>query len=655
MFPGLDANLNPVSLSLSDFFNPVKNYSSIPGAGNDKYQIGHVIEFYKSLSAEAIREATSASVHGNWKGKSLIEDVFLKEGSPLPRWFVPFTMTNISSTTRSYSNVAAVTVYYPTLYPEETSDYYWKAIGFKFQKNSAEGPWEIVGTEETFKRNLKTLLKGFEKKETLEYFGTGSMISRFAGGQNFTAFEMILGYLFDYRVINMNDGRSPQSPSLIRSTIQQNPNMSYAINASYVASAGFHVTFSRTIAWADRAAIYSNLNYTTKVTSLLEWPRYFNKEKEAKNPLYGVELEFATGYSIQSLVDAQEDDLFAIFKQDSSVNGRGSVRTELVTVPASIQYLKRAFARWFHRLDVSQFDTTRKTNNGMHIHIGRSSFSSGQHLRNFTWFISNPLNKAFLFEVSERRELSEFAQYATFPRFDGRSLVSSHIGTDAALLRFEQPRHACVNITNTQTVEVRIFKGIVSYATVLKNLEFTDALLEFTRQTSFSHNSISEFLSWLFKTNKGRYACFKAFAKTLDKKKLEEDDKFNRLVYGVSEPTVLVSKVNGKGIPMTQDRVDNLNSVFGEEIFAIDDKDSTRLKIIYTLGGRLAARDTEFSTRYIPRTAPPPPVIPPPASTRSRISALDEALSAYRTSWVVADDIPDFPEYDDLDHESEEV
>jgi hypothetical protein len=669
MFPGRNASGQAVSLSLNDWFDPLKNYLTFPGLPNDKYQVKYAIEFFKSLSSTALKEIVSLSMSPNWKARELVEELFFSERAVFPPWFLPFSTTSVTSSARHLpNNVAQIVFYYPVLMLQETSEYYWKSTAFKFTRNPVQsisdpmGPWIYVGTEETFKKNLKIITKAYEKEETINHYGSGGNISAYMGGQYFHAFESMLHFIFDHRMFDLGDGR-PRSRTEAATSLTSTPN--YSIIAAYTSGVGFQVLLSRRYDWESRQALYQNMNYTTRVTNILQWPRYHDSKKEAKNPLYGVELEFSTEYDIPTLVDAQEADLFAIYKQDSSVNGRGTTRTEMVTVPASIQYLKRAFARWFHRLDTNRFDTTRKTNNGMHVHISRRAFQSGQHQRNFTWFVSNPLNKSFLFDVSERAELSEFHQYAKFPKFHGRTLANSHRNTDVALMAQDQPRHACVNITGTQTIELRIFKGIVSYATVLKNLEFTDALVEYTRQVSFTHNTVSDFLRWVFKTNKSRYTCLKAFLKTLDKSKLDIDDQFNRLVYGLHDPLKILARVNGRGIDITEERVLALNETLGEDVFALDDKDKTRLKVIYQIGGRLAARDQEFSSRYIPRESPPPtilspaerpPEITPFGLSTEAVAAFHRASQTYTGSWATYDDPPDYiPEFDVIESETDEV
>src|SRR5690606_7842826 len=58
-------------------------------------------------------------------------------------------------------------------------------------------------------------------------------------------------------------------------------------------------------------------------------------------------------------------------------------------------------------------------------------------------------------------------------------------------------KHVSLNLGKSSTIEVRLFKGIVSWTSILKNLEFVDSLVEFTKNSGFSNLSLSDYLKYL--------------------------------------------------------------------------------------------------------------------------------------------------------------
>ena len=144
------------------------------------------------------------------------------------------------------------------------------------------------------------------------------------------------------------------------------------------------------------------------------WPIKLKNEPPT-NRLYGLELECTSDHTIKELMDAQGE-LFMIGKQDGSISGSKDLRVELVTVPMTLKAHKVQWSKWFNNLDYNKFDTTKKTTNGIHIHIDRKGFNNSQHIKNFAWFFGNPSNKDFILEFSER-DVNTLRQYANFPEF----------------------------------------------------------------------------------------------------------------------------------------------------------------------------------------------------------------------------------------------
>lgn len=263
--------------------------------------------------------------------------------------------------------------------------------------------------------------------------------------------------------------------------------------------------------------LYTTFSYSTNVMEVLG-ENFISEPKEFKPPFYGVELEMSTDYNQRELIDACEEPFF-ILKSDSTVSGSKNRNYELVTLPMSIVAHKKRFAHFFSNLDYSNFDRSVNTTNGMHVHISRDAFNNTKgsdndsHLRKLSYFFMNPTNYQFLLAVSERTEDS-LQRFSPIPR-----PTTSGI-TDRKML-FKQSTscwaRGAINITGGKpTVEVRLFKGIVSYATVVKNLEFTDSVFFFTQQATRSTLTLHHYLNWLKAQPANKYKTLREFYRRID-------------------------------------------------------------------------------------------------------------------------------------------
>jgi hypothetical protein len=175
--------------------------------------------------------------------------------------------------------------------------------------------------------------------------------------------------------------------------------------------------------------------------------------REDRPVLFGVELEVATDHDASTLIDAQ-DEVFFICKDDVTISGRGKNKVEMVTMPMDMRSHRQHWGKFLSKFYdqntkcYNGFDNTTQTNNGMHIHISRSSFAAKppvkedelpkslriptsstlflkqtnfNHLKNFTWFIVHPAHAAFILAISERTK-EKFDVYSALPTFHHHTL-----------------------------------------------------------------------------------------------------------------------------------------------------------------------------------------------------------------------------------------
>jgi len=283
---------------------------------------------------------------------------------------------------------------------------------------------------------------------------------------------------------------------------------------------------------------------------------------------YGVELEVSTDLSIKELIDAQHE-LFFIGKSDSSITGTKKTRVELVTVPLTYKEQRTSWAKFFKGIEYSEFDTSNTTNNGMHVHVSRKAFGKEvkkpnlftkhtPHMLRFCWMITNPANAPFFLAISERDKQS-LQQWAPMPNFS--KFKSTKKALCYALLEAGRIRGA-VNVgTDKPTVEVRLFKGIVSLATVFKNLDVVDALFYYTKDASLEKLTVNDFLSYIDELPANKYLCLRHFLKKIP---IDEYIDFSRLVtltFGEERPEKICEIVNSSGMALKQAHIKQLNTL----------------------------------------------------------------------------------------------
>lgn len=346
---------------------------------------------------------------------------------------------------------------------------------------------------------------------------------------------------------------------------------------------------------SSKSMLHTVFSYSQNPMEILPYPI---KMKNEHNPvLYGVELECSTDYPVSAIINAT-DEPFMLAKQDASISGNKRHRYELVTIPMSFKAHKREWAKWFSNLDYDKFDTTKDTNNGMHVHIGRTHFDNENHIRNLAWFINNPANYDFMVALSERTAQS-MATYAPVRPFgESASKVRSMRNIVPDLRNM---RGACNVGTGKGTVEVRLFRGIVSYAAVLKNLECVDAMFNYTQEYPIYKMNVRSFVSWLEQQPYNKYPVFKKFVFSIKslKQMMTASDMYD-IIFTTRDATKISTKLNKAGVKITNEHVTLLNKKLKKRTFVLN-KETGALDVVYTNKFSLAHMDRELEKRYVNR------------------------------------------------------
>ena len=172
-----------------------------------------------------------------------------------------------------------------------------------------------------------------------------------------------------------------------------------------------------------------------------------------------------------------------IAKEDGSILG-----FELVTAPATFPIHKEEFKKFpFDEQVVSDRD-------GMHIHIDKKALSTLQQGKMFE-FVYNEDNRNFLHKIAGRVG-NNYCSTTSSKKTILQGLVES--GGSLAY-SVEGSHQTAFNISNKDTLELRIFQSPKTLEEFMARLEFTKALIDWTSpgQVSLRPSEFKELNSFL--------------------------------------------------------------------------------------------------------------------------------------------------------------
>lgn len=403
-----------------------------------------------------------------------------------------------------------------------------------------------------------------------------------------TLIAMAMGHVY----ISVQNG----SP-LPAAVLAENPNLRISSSNSGISEiSGYSIRAIMPAVLNDRRALKTVMSYSANPMDFIIHP--IKQKNEIDPVLYGVELECSTDYQVDKIIDAM-DVPFMIAKSDSSISGNKRNRCELVTVPMSFKAHKKEWAKWFSKLDYEKFDTSKDTNNGLHVHIGKKHFDGPKHIQRLAWFINNPANNEFMVELSERNQAS-IDNFSPIARYNTGHTSKVHeikriVDTVGGM------RGACNVRSNKPTIEIRLFRGIVSYAAVLKNLECVDAMFHFTREYPITKMNLRTFVNWLFEQPINKYPVFKKFVegiKNLDSI-LNASDMFD-IIFTSANPEDITRKLDKAGIKISNDHVTILNRKAKKRVYVLN-KATNKLEVARTNQFVLSHLDRKLEARYVGR------------------------------------------------------
>lgn len=191
-------------------------------------------------------------------------------------------------------------------------------------------------------------------------------------------------------------------------------------------------------------------------------------------------------------------------KEDGTCSG-----FEIVSHPFTFEAFKKADFSGLKLLKRNGMTSYNGKSCGIHVHISRTAFEGQYHIYKFQrFFFYNP---SFIAWISQRNP-NELRDWATLsPSSNGVIRKNPWTDKDEILTNLTDftrvrggARSCAVNMNNSQTVEVRIFRGTLFEPSFRKNVEFCDMVLELTRNHNAKSLNPSTFESYLEK-RKGQY------------------------------------------------------------------------------------------------------------------------------------------------------
>lgn len=201
------------------------------------------------------------------------------------------------------------------------------------------------------------------------------------------------------------------------------------------------------------------------------------KNENIKNtPFYGIELEVENKSNKLSRSDMAErlQNSHLYFKSDGSLQDG----FEIVTHPLSFNWIYEHISdfEWMlNELKTNGFNSYDANTCGMHIHISKKSFGTWQLFRFIKFFNEY---KEFIVTISQRK-VEQLKKWASIEDESESELIYK-----AKKKCGNSSRYCAINLQNSATIEIRIFRGTLNFQSFMKNIEFVDALFNYTKDSN---------------------------------------------------------------------------------------------------------------------------------------------------------------------------
>jgi len=235
-------------------------------------------------------------------------------------------------------------------------------------------------------------------------------------------------------------------------------------------------------------------NYTLK-------PRivFHTLKKEVTPLMFGIENEVTfedcsdMRKSLKRMYKANDPTLL-LAKSDSSIGGCGF---EIVTQPMSLKFFNKFdLTTLFHK------DMKLDESCGMHVHVSRRGFGSDVHILKVVSFVHD--NESLVNKIAGRGYTGYNDKISEKPSSNVLR-CKGHGGN----------RSSRINLSNSTTIEFRMFAGCTKESEMRMRVEFLHALITWTRQTSIKGSKSVDSLQKFIKSDTRSYSNISKFMETV--------------------------------------------------------------------------------------------------------------------------------------------
>lgn len=204
--------------------------------------------------------------------------------------------------------------------------------------------------------------------------------------------------------------------------------------------------------------------------------RFHKINNENENaPFLGIELEVerknSNGLRHRAMAGLIQHEHW-YFKTDGSLTDG----FEIVSHPMTFNYIKRnesIFSESLKKLVDNGYNSYDANTCGMHIHISKNNFNTWHLYRFLKFFVEN---KEFIVSISQRK-IDKLKKWANIEDDNDASLIYK-----AKKKEGNNERYVAINLKNSQTIEIRIFRGTLNFNSYMKNIEFAHSLFMYTKE-----------------------------------------------------------------------------------------------------------------------------------------------------------------------------
>jgi len=156
---------------------------------------------------------------------------------------------------------------------------------------------------------------------------------------------------------------------------------------------------------------------------------------------------------------------------------------ELITQPMGLDTQRELWARVLNSRAVRNLRSHDTETCGLHVHVSRAGLSQLTIAKAVCFLNADTTDR--LITLLARRNGNGYCKKKT-------------ANVVRAADRHSFDRYERLNLTNSATVEFRIFRGTTNYSTLIGSIEFAHNVLEFCAQASVASLTLEAFITWLY-------------------------------------------------------------------------------------------------------------------------------------------------------------